>query len=121
MYATIRRYPASAGRAEEVARRVGEGLVPVLRELPGYRAYYCFVADDGRPVAVSLTRDRTTALAADERARAWVAAHMADLIPGPPEVAMGEILVDGATFGDDPEAKPAGGAPDDPEWADGGV
>ena len=37
-------------------------------------------------------------MAANERAREWVAAHMADLIPDPPEVAMGEMLVDAATL-----------------------
>ena len=103
-----------------MARRVGDGLVPILKDLPGYRAYYVFVAEDGRPVAVSLTRDRATALAANERVRAWVAAHVADLLPDPPEVAMGEVLVDGATFGDDAE-EASGRSDGDAEWADGGV
>ena len=33
-------------------------------------------------------------------AREWVTANMADLIPDPPEVSMGEMLVDAATFGE---------------------
>jgi hypothetical protein len=99
MFVVIRSYPAGAARADEVARRVGEGLVPVLEALPGFRAYYAFVAEDGRPVSVSMTAGRDAAVVANERARAWVAANMADLIPGPPEVMMGEMLVDAATFG----------------------
>jgi len=43
VFVVIRKYAAEAA-AEEVARRVGEGLVPVLRDLPGFRAYYAFVA-----------------------------------------------------------------------------
>ena len=96
MFVVIRRYAAGA-RASEVARRVGEGLVPVLAKLPGFRAYYCFVGEDGRPVSVSIVDSRAAAVAANERVREWVAAHMADLIPDPPEVAMGEMLVDAAT------------------------
>jgi hypothetical protein len=35
---------------------------------------------------------------ANGRGREWVAANMKDLIQGPPEVTMGEMLVDAATF-----------------------
>ncbi len=96
MYVVIRRYAAAGARAGEVARRVGEGLVPVLAKLPGFRAYYCFVAEDGRPVSVSMVENRAAALAANERAREWVAANAADILPGPPEVTMGAMLVDAA-------------------------
>jgi hypothetical protein len=118
VFVVIRNYAAGA-QAEEVARRVGEGLVPILRDLPGYRAYYVFVAEDGRPVSVSLTRDRTAAMAANERARAWVTGNMSDLLTEPPEITMGEMLVDGATFGG--ETAEGRDRADDEEWADGGV
>ncbi len=108
MYVVIRRYAAAGARAGEVARRVGEGLVPVLAKLPGFRAYYCFVGEDGRPVSVSIVESRAAAVVANERAREWVAANMADLLPDPPEVTMGEMLVDAATF-DEAEAREAAG------------
>ena len=95
MFVVIRRYAAGA-KADEVARRVGEGLVPILAKLPGFRAYYCFVGDDGRPVSVSVVGSRAAAVVANERVREWVAANMADLLPDPPEVTMGEMLVDAA-------------------------
>jgi hypothetical protein len=101
-----------------VARRVGEGLVPILKGLPGYRAYYVFVGEDGRPVSVSVVAGRANAVLANRRVRDWVAEHMADLLPEPPEIAMGEVLVDGATFGNDPDEARDG---EDTEWADGGV
>ena len=97
MFVVVRRY-APGARASEVARRVGEGLVPILTKLPGFRAYYCFVGEDGRPVSVSIVDSRAAAVVANDRAREWVAANMADLIPDPPEVTMGEMLVDAATF-----------------------
>ena len=121
MYVVIRRYAAGA-RADEVARRVGEGLVPILTKTPGFRAYYAFVGEDGRPVSVSIVAHRGAALAANERVRAWVGANMADLIPDPPEVTMGEMLVDAATFGEGAgeEEAPQDGHPEAP-WANGGV
>ena len=96
MYVVIRRYAAAGARAGEVARRVGKGLVPVLAKLPGFGAYHCFVAEDGRTVSVSMVENRAAALAANERAREWVAANAADILPGPPEVTMGAMLVDAA-------------------------
>ena len=118
MFVVIRRYAAGA-RAGEVARRVGEGLVPILTKLPGFRAYYCFVGEDGRPVSVSIVDSRAAAAVANERAREWVAANMADLIPEPPEVTMGEMLVDAATFDDGAERQQ--GAASEAPWTDGGV
>ena len=117
MFVVVRSY-APGARASEVAWRVGEGLVPILAKLPGFRAYYCFVGEDGRPVSVSIVDSRAAAVAANERAREWVAANMADLIPDPPEVTMGEMLVDAATFDEDEDVR--GGAPEAP-WRDGGV
>ena len=97
MFVVVRRY-APGARASEVAWRVGEGLVPILAKLPGFRAYYCFVAEDGRPFSVCIVESRAAAVVANDRAREWVAANMADLIPDPPEVATGEMLVDAATM-----------------------
>ena len=99
MFVVVRTYAAGA-RSDEVARRVGEGLVPILQQQPGFRAYYAFVGEDGRPVSVSIVANRDAAVVANERAREWVGANMADLIPDPPEVTMGEMLVDAATFGE---------------------
>ncbi len=118
MYVVIRRYAAGA-RADEVARRVGEGLVPILTTTPGFRAYSAFVGEDGRPVSVSIVESRAAAVVANERAREWVAANMADLIPDPPEVTMGEMLVDAVTFDEDDEAEPD--ATSEAPWTDGGV
>ena len=107
MFVVIRRYAAGA-RADEVARRVGEGLVPILTKTSGFRAYYCFVGEDGRPVSVSIVDSRAAAVAANDRAREWVAANMADLIPDPPEVTMGEMLFDAATSSETDAREAAG-------------
>ena len=74
----------------------------------------------GAPVSVSTVENRAAAAVANDRAREWVAANMADLLPDPPEVTMGEILVDAATFDEDQEEKERDGASEAP-WMDGGV
>ena len=41
MYATVRRYEGvDKVRSEEVARKVGDSLLPSLQELPGLGGYY---------------------------------------------------------------------------------
>ena len=104
MFVVIRRYAAAGARAGEVARRVGEGLVPILAKLPGFRAYYALVGEDGRPVSVSIVENRAAAVVANERVREWVAANAADILPDPPEVTIGEMLVDASTFDEDEAA-----------------
>lgn len=117
MFVVVRTY-AGGGQPEAIARRVGEGLVPVLRQQPGFRAYYAFVSEDGRPVSVSVCDSRQSALRANERAQAWVAANLGDLIPDPPEVLMGPMLVDAAAF--EEPSEPRGSDQAEP-WTDGGV
>jgi hypothetical protein len=107
VYVVIRRYAAGA-QVAEVARRVGAGLVPILTKLPGFRAYYCLVGEDGRPVSVSIVESRAAAVVANERAREWVAANMADLLPDPPEVTMGEMLADAAASSETDAREAAG-------------
>ncbi len=70
-------------------------------------------------MSVSIVDSRVAAVVANERAREWVAANMADIIPDPPEVAMGEMLVDAATLDEDNEGE-SDGASEAP-WMDGGV
>jgi hypothetical protein len=40
MYAAIRQGRAKAGMAEELARRIKEGAIPIISAVPGFKAYY---------------------------------------------------------------------------------
>jgi hypothetical protein len=81
MYLTIRTYAGGVGPPEEIARRARGGVVPMLRGMPGFRAYYAAAAEGGGGggVVFSVTAfdTRAQALAANERTRAWVAANIA--------------------------------------------
>ena len=93
MYALVRKTKlAATGAADEAARRVREGAVPILRDQPGFRLHLGFVSEASEAVGVSLFEDRTAAQAALGRLRAWAAAAMTDLTRGEPEVRGGEVV-----------------------------
>jgi hypothetical protein len=46
MYAAIRQGKARAGMAEELARRIKDGVIPIASDVPGFRAYYVVYAPD---------------------------------------------------------------------------
>ncbi len=69
----------------------------------------------GAPVSVSIVGNRAAAAVANDRARECVAANIADLIPSPPEVMMGEMLVDAAI--QDKAAEQAAAGRDVPDGA----
>jgi heme-degrading monooxygenase HmoA len=93
MYAAIRRGKANPGSINELARRLQDGIVPTLRNLPGFVAYY-FVNlgnDEGTSISVFDTRD-----AAEESNRLslnWAKQNLADISPGPPQPSEGEVLI----------------------------
>jgi len=91
MYATVRRYEGVTDPGE-AGRRVSEGFVPLLKELPGFVAYYWVDAGGGLMASTSVFEDRSGAEASVERAADWVRENIAELLPNPPEVITGEVV-----------------------------
>ncbi|MGX1548085.1 hypothetical protein FNH09_00525 [Streptomyces adustus] len=91
MYAAVRRYEGVADPAE-AARLVNEGFVPLLRQVPGFVAYYWIDAGDGVMVSTSVYQDRSGADASNARAADFVRDHLAALLPNPPRVMAGEVV-----------------------------
>ena len=99
MYALLRKNKlANPGGADEAAKRVREGMVPLLKGRPGFRLHLGFVSEAGETVGVTLYDEREAALDAYERVRAWAAEHMRDLAPGEPEVRSGAVLLHRGTM-----------------------
>ncbi len=91
MYVVIRKFRGMR-TTDEAARRVIEGLGPILRQAPGFRAYHVFEDSQGGGGSVSLFESREAAEAANEKAIAWVRENLAEFYDGgPPEVIMGEV------------------------------
>ncbi len=94
MYAAVRRYEGVADPGE-AGRRVAEGFVPLLKEIPGFVAYYWVDAGGGVMASTSVFEDRAGAEASTERAAEWVRDNIESLLPNPPQVTAGEVVVSG--------------------------
>ena len=92
MHAAIRRYQVDPGSVDEIIRRVNEGLVPRIKEVSGFQAYYAVDAGDGRLASVSVFEDRAGAEESSRVAADWIRQNMASLFPNPPEVLQGEVV-----------------------------
>ena len=57
MYAAIRQGKAKAGMAEELARRIKDGAIPIISDVPGFKAYYVIYAPDDTVTAISIFDD----------------------------------------------------------------
>ena len=92
MYMTIRKFSRMRS-VPEAARRAETGIGQILRRSPGFQGYYVFDAGGGVGGSVTLFESKETALAANEKALAWVRASLSDLLDGEPEITTGEVLV----------------------------
>jgi hypothetical protein len=50
VYASIRQAKAKTGMAEELARRIKEGAIPIISDVEGFRAYYAVYAPEDKEV-----------------------------------------------------------------------
>jgi hypothetical protein len=92
MYTAIRIYTTSD--AAELAKRVQEEFVPMMRELPGFVGYYVVDAGDGRIASITVCNDRAAVEESTRRAADWVRERLGGLITsGTPEVLMGDTTV----------------------------
>ena len=57
MYAAIRQGKAKTGMAEELTRRIKEGAIPIISDVPGFMAYYVIYAPDDTVTAISIFND----------------------------------------------------------------
>jgi hypothetical protein len=91
MYAVVRRYEGVTNPAE-AARRVREEFIPLLREVPGFVAYYVVDAAGGVIASTSVFQDQAGSAESTKRAADWVRENLASLIPNPPQVTAGEVV-----------------------------
>ncbi|MFD7389022.1 hypothetical protein ACFV46_11195 [Streptomyces sp. NPDC059852] len=91
MYAVVRRYEGVTDPAE-AGRRVKEEFVPLLRQVPGFVAYYWVDASDGVMLSTGVFQDRAGAEESTRRAGDFVRERLAELLPQPPLVTAGEVV-----------------------------
>jgi len=91
MYAVVRRYDGVRDPAE-AGRRVQEGLVPLIREVPGFVAYYWVNAGGGVMYSTSVFQDQAGEEESTKRAEEYVRDNLASLFPHLPQVTAGEVV-----------------------------
>ena len=93
MYAAIRQAKAKAGTAEELARRIKEGAIPIISDVEGFIAYYVVYAPDDTVTAISVFNNYAGAEEANRRAVAWIEQNLAPLLIGPATAVAGPVIV----------------------------
>jgi hypothetical protein len=93
MYAAIRQGKAKPGMAEELTRRIKEGAIPIISDVPGFRAYYVVYAPDDTVTAISVFNDYTGAEESNKRGLAWIEQNLAPLLAEPTQAVAGPVIV----------------------------
>lgn len=78
--------------AQELDRRVGAHLLPTLHAMPGFRSYSTADLGEGRVASISLFDSAANAASAHALAGPPVAAHLAGMVPTPPEELVGRVM-----------------------------
>lgn len=92
MFAAIRYYRTEPDSIESVVRRVKEGFVPLIKETPGFVAYFVLTPRQGEIVSVSVFEEQRNAEESNEKAEEWVRQNLSELLPAP-DFADGEVVV----------------------------
>jgi quinol monooxygenase YgiN len=93
MYAAIRQGKAKPGSAEELARRVKEGAIPIISDVPGFHAYYVVYAPDDTVTAISIFDSYASAEESNRRGLAWIEQNVGPLLAGPVSASAGPVIV----------------------------
>jgi hypothetical protein len=93
MFTTVRKYRVRQGSVAELAQRVKEGFVPLVRQMRDFKGYYLL---DGGPdvlITISVFDTADQALASNEKAADWVRNNVLEFTKGMPEVMVGDVLI----------------------------
>lgn len=93
MYASIRQAKAKPGMADELARRVKQGAVAIISNVPGFMGYYVVYSGDDTVTAISLFNDYAGAEESNRRALAWIEKNLGPLLVGPATANAGPVIV----------------------------
>ena len=81
MYAVIRSFPQMQN-VEEAGRLAETGLAPILKQQPGFRAYYVIRLEGGGGGSISLFDNAENAKAAHDRSLTWIKDNLASMVGG---------------------------------------
>jgi hypothetical protein len=75
---------------EELVAKVGSGLSPILRQVPGFQEHFLVETSDG-VLSISVFADQAGAEESSRQAAGWVQQNLADFFTGPPTETTGSV------------------------------
>jgi hypothetical protein len=93
MFTIVRKFKLTRESVDEVARRVQESFVPLLRKQPGFRDYYLLEGGPDVLISIRVFDSADEALASNEVAANWMRDNVLEFVKGMPEVMAGNVLV----------------------------
>jgi hypothetical protein len=93
VYAAVRQGKAKSGVAEELARRIKEGAIPIISDVEGFMAYYVVYAPDDTVTAISIFKDYEGAEESNRRVLAWIERSLTPLLAEPATAVAGPVIV----------------------------
>ena len=93
MQAAIRQGKAKAGMAEELARRIKEGAIPIISDVEGFMAYYVVYAPDDTVTAISILNNHADAEESDRRGLEWIEQNLMPLLVRPVTAVAGPVII----------------------------
>jgi hypothetical protein len=92
MYVTIRKYKLAPGAFDDLARRVREDFVPLIRQARGFADYYWVRLSADAFATISIFEERKQAEASNALAADWIKRNkVGPLFLGGPEVIAGDL------------------------------
>jgi hypothetical protein len=93
VYAAIRQGKAKTGMAEELTRRIKEGAIPIISDVPGFMAHYVVYARDDTVTAISIFNNYAGAEESNRRVLTWIEQNLAPLLAGPATALAGPVTL----------------------------
>lgn len=93
LFAAIRRGKVKPGMAQEFAKRVETGALPVMKKMEGFKAYYLIFGADDTVIAVSLYSNKAVADGSTQTLMPWIKENLGPLLAAPTEAIEGEVAV----------------------------
>lgn len=82
MFTTVRKYRVRQRSVEELAQRVKEGFVPLVRQMRGFNGYYLLDGGLDVLITISVFDSADQALASNEKAADWVRNNVLEFTKG---------------------------------------
>jgi hypothetical protein len=93
MYVTIRQYKIAPGSVDKLTQEIRKGFLPIITKVPGFKEYFWVNAGDGVMASVSVFENRAGAEESVRAAANYVREKVASLLPNPPDITTGEVVV----------------------------